>query len=199
MWTVQSNQLTETHGLRFLIEKNGKTATFADVLNSWRSDQAFRSMYTNLLAGAPFSAFRWETPAVTLATLSRSFEFVLLDSPSLTRQPEPEAFAKYFNKSPDAVVEAFPNLGGDAILIAPRQKTLPTAYIHLASFVRDAPEAQHHALWELIGETMLTRVSSNPIWLNTAGAGVAWLHIRLDDRPKYYGFAPYRQFASKPI
>ncbi len=24
-----------------------------------------------------------------------------------------------------------------------------------------------------------------------AGLGVAWLHIRLDDRPKYYRHAPY--------
>ena len=27
----------------------------------------------------------------------------------------------------------------------------------------------------------------------TAGMGVAWLHVRLDDRPKYYGFAEYRR------
>jgi hypothetical protein len=33
---------------------------------------------------------------------------------------------------------------------------------------------------------------ANPEWLSTAGAGVSWLHVRLDDRPKYYGYAPYR-------
>lgn len=197
MWTTQIKKLTETHGLQFFIERNGKNITFADVLNAWQNDAAFRSIYTNLLADAPFSAFRWETPPVTLATLSRSFEFVLLDSPSLTRQPEPEAFAKYFNKSPDANVIAVPNLGGDAILIVPRQKATPTVYMHLASFVRDAPETQHHALWQLIGQTMSTRVGTSPVWLSTAGAGVAWLHVRLDDRPKYYGFGPYRQFDSK--
>jgi hypothetical protein len=27
----------------------------------------------------------------------------------------------------------------------------------------------------------------------TAGAGVPWLHARLDDRPKDFGFAPYRE------
>jgi hypothetical protein len=30
-----------------------------------------------------------------------------------------------------------------------------------------------------------------PIWLSTAGMGVAWLHIRLDERPKYYSHKPY--------
>ena len=24
------------------------------------------------------------------------------------------------------------------------------------------------------------------------GASVSWLHVRLDDRPKYYGYAQYR-------
>jgi hypothetical protein len=40
---------------------------------------------------------------------------------------------------------------------------------------------------------MARRVGRQPVWLSTAGAGVAWLHVRLDDRPKYYGHGPYRQ------
>jgi hypothetical protein len=32
-----------------------------------------------------------------------------------------------------------------------------------------------------------------PVWLSTAGAGVSWLHVRLDDRPKYYGYRPYQE------
>ncbi len=39
---------------------------------------------------------------------------------------------------------------------------------------------------------MLKRVSRKPVWLNTAGGGVAWLHVRLDDRPKYYGYQNYK-------
>jgi hypothetical protein len=38
---------------------------------------------------------------------------------------------------------------------------------------------------------MAARVSTTPVWLSTAGAGVAWLHVRLDDRPKYYSHRPY--------
>ena len=36
-------------------------------------------------------------------------------------------------------------------------------------------------------------VQTLPIWLNTAGGGVAWLHIRLDHRPKYYRYLPYKK------
>ena len=49
------------------------------------------------------------------------------------------------------------------------------------------------ALWQVVGEAMERRLGTEPVWLSTAGAGVSWLHVRLDDRPKYYGHAPYRR------
>ena len=30
--------------------------------------------------------------------------------------------------------------------------------------------------------------------MSTNGDGVAWLHVRIDERPKYYAYAPYRKF-----
>ena len=68
----------------------------------------------------------------------------------------------------------------------------PAAYGHLTSFVRLALEPQRHALWRAIGGAMERRVGAAPVWLSTAEAGLAWLHVRLDDRPKYYAFGPYR-------
>jgi hypothetical protein len=56
-----------------------------------------------------------------------------------------------------------------------------------------APEPQKHALWMLVGVAMQRRLNNRPVWLSTAGAGVSWLHVRLDDRPKYYGYRPYRE------
>ena len=78
-------------------------------------------------------------------------------------------------------------------MVVPRPIAEPSAYGHLAAFVRGAPEAQRHALWQMVGESMARRIGAKPVWLSTAGAGVSWLHVRLDDRPKYYGFGPYRQ------
>lgn len=59
------------------------------------------------------------------------------------------------------------------------------------AFVRYAPEQQQHAFLALIGKTVEAQLSDQPLWLSTAGAGVAWLHVRLDKRPKYYGYVPY--------
>ena len=40
---------------------------------------------------------------------------------------------------------------------------------------------------------MSQTVNDKPTWLSTAGMGVAWLHVRLDQRPKYYAHRPYRE------
>jgi hypothetical protein len=196
MWTVRSEELTGARGLRFTLTLDSRPASFADVLRGWQGDEGFRSLFNALLADAPFAAFRWETPAVSAATVARPFECVLLDSPGLARRPEPEAFAEHFSGAAGGVV-SFANLGGDAILIVPCPVAESSAYGHLAAFVRLAPERQRQALWLAAGEAMGRRVGAKPVWLSTAGAGVSWLHVRLDDRPKYYGYGPYRQSAEQ--
>jgi hypothetical protein len=195
MWTTRSEKLTGIRGRQFAVDLDSRPATFADVLHGWQTDAAFRTLFNELLMEVPYAAFRWETPAVTTATLSRPFEFVLLDSPGLARRPDRQAFAEHFAGADSGVV-VFPNLGGDAILVVPCPVVAPSAYGHLAAFVRRAPQEQWHALWQAVGEAMARRVGADPVWLSTAGAGVSWLHVRLDDRPKYYSFGPYRQSPS---
>ncbi len=73
-----------------------------------------------------------------------------------------------------------------------KPQTKRICYGHLAAFIRNAPDSQKDALWRVIGATMQQHVSDYPLWLNTAGGGIAWLHVRLDSRPKYYGFRPYK-------
>ena len=38
------------------------------------------------------------------------------------------------------------------------------------------------------------RRTGDPVWLSTNGDGVSWLHVRTDERPKYYTHGPYRTF-----
>ena len=193
MWTFRSEELTSGRVEKFFADLDGKPATYADVLQGWQNDPLFRHKFNSILASSPFTAFKWETPCVTLDTFTQPFEFVLLNSPTLIRRPNPNAFAEHFVKSPGQDVLVFRNLGRDAIMIVPQLKTTESAYGHLAAFVREAPESQQHALWQAVGKAMLRRISARPVWLSTAGGGVSWLHVRLDDRPKYYGFDPYRQ------
>ena len=192
MWTVRSEQQADGRVLKVGIDLGSSSVSYSEVLRLWQFDSDFRAFFITLLVDAPFAAFRWETPAITAETARRPFEFVLLDSPGLARRPDPDSFAEHFPLAKTVDVVTFSNLGRDAILVVPCPIAVPSAYGHLAAFVRGAPKLQQHALWALVGNMMEQRVGSAPVWLSTAGAGVSWLHVRLDDKPKYYGYAPYR-------
>lgn len=179
--------------LHLALDRAGRSASVADVLAAWRDDPAFCSFFDDILAAAPFTAFRWETPAVTAADLDRPFECVLLDDPDLDRPADPAAFAEHFPPDPSLSVVAFANLRADAVLVVPCPRAAPAAYVHLAAFVRSAPADQRRDLWRTVADALHRRLGSPPLWLSTAGAGVPWLHVRIDDRPKYYAHAPYRK------
>jgi len=193
VWSVHPGDSGVRGTLRFAVLRKSEPATYRDVIDAWRTDPGFCAWLNDVLAGAPFHAFRWETPAVTTSTVDRPFEMVLVDSPGLDRTPDPDAFADHLERATSEHVVTFSNLGGDATLVVPRHSASPSAYGHIAAFVRGALEAQRLALWRAVGDAMSRRLGSKPVWLSTAGAGVPWLHVRLDDRPKYYGYTPFRE------
>jgi hypothetical protein len=194
MWETRVDVLSNGRVRRVALLREGVTVSYAEVVDQWQTNEVFRTFFAALLAAPPFEAYFWETPPVTQATAARAFEFVLVDSPGLAGLvPDPSAFAGHF--TPSQAVATFANLGGDAWLVAPAPQGPPAAYAHLAAFARQAPMSQQHALWQAIGAAVTQRLSSAPLWLSTSGLGVAWLHVRLDERPKYYTFAPYRMQA----
>ena len=198
MWEAAVHQAPGGRVRRYVLQRDGAVAVpYAEVLRCWREDPTFRAFFAALLADAPYAAYRWETPPVTSASVGRPFEFVLVDDPGLQRPPDPEAFAEHFTAgAAGPSIVAFPNLGNDAVLVVPRGDTSPSAYVHLASFVRGAPDAQKHDLWRAVAAALEERLGPRPLWLSTAGAGVAWLHVRLDSRPKYYAHRPYAREAA---
>src|SRR3954469_6708960 len=92
MWDANVETLPARSARRYVLRCDGSPLGYGDALRHWQDDPAFRSFFTALLADAPYSAFRWETPPLTLSTTSRPFEFVLLDAPGLERPPEADAF-----------------------------------------------------------------------------------------------------------
>ena len=196
MWDASIESLPASRVRRYAIRRDASPASYADVLHLWQTDEPFRAFFQRLLADAPYSAYRWETPPLSASNTARPFEFVLLDAPTLAQRPDRKAFADQFRTAPaSSSVLTFPNLGHDATLVvplpAPSNTTPDDAYVHLAAFTRGAPTAQQHALWQSVGVAAAARLGPIPFWLSTAGAGVPWLHVRLDDRPKYYGHRPY--------
>ena len=170
----------------------GRPLGVGDALAALADDRAFRDALRRTLAAAPFDAFFWETPPYNRAGLGQPWSFVLVDAPMLDGVPaEARAFAEHFAPGERAV--AFPNLGGDAWLIAPCPGSDAARCAHLAAFTRGVDDDTQDAFWRLVGETALARAGERPVWLSTCGTGVYWLHARLDSYPKYYSHDAYRR------
>lgn len=179
---------------------DGRTTHFRPVGEDGRRlswDEFARSLYepgfavalSTELASLPHTAFRWECPGLVTADLQAPCEFVVVDAPAIDRSADQRAFADHFLSGSTVT---FSNLGGDATLVVPCPAHTQANYAHLASFLRTAPKSQIAELWSAVSAALLARVSDRRVWLSTAGGGVPWLHVRLDDRPKYYSHQPYR-------
>lgn len=191
-WRIEPACVDEAT-VRWCVHRGADRAlAFGQVARAWAVDGAFRRFWIEALRQVPFDAWCWECPAVRASNRGQAFECVFVSSPSLARMPmDAGAFAEHFRR--DREVVTFANLGGDALLVAPCPDDSGADYSHLAAFTKTASPSQQQALWAAVGVALENRIGARPLWLSTAGHGVAWLHVRLDSRPKYYSHAPYRE------
>ena len=196
MWRFKSTALDE-NVQKITLYKWGTRLTYKSVISLWRSNPGFRSFYFSVLQKAPFNAFFWEHPPVATSNINQPYEFVLVDSPQLSKiAADSSPFQDIFNPTPsdDPAVITFGNLSRDAELVVPTPVAPHHIYTHLASFIRNAPDTQKHDLFISLAKQTEDNINNKPLWVSTSGLGVYWLHIRLDTRPKYYTYQPYRQF-----
>ncbi len=164
----------------------GSWSDFAEGLISGTAARPLR----RALADAPAPALFWECSPVSSATRHTPFGCLLARASGLDSvSPDPRPLAGRLTEP----VNTFWNLGHDAQLVAPAP---PGDFAHLAAFCRMAPPALQQALWRQVGSALLAwwARTDDPVWVNTSGLGVAWLHVRLDARPKYYTQAALRRW-----
>ncbi len=193
MWRAQ----LDTHDkdvYKVRLFENSDPLRFEDVIYNWHDNHEFRNFYISILKESPFDAFFWEHPPLTESNLRQAYEFVLVNSPQLSSvNPDPKPFSRQFNSQADSQsVIRFENLSGDAELVVPRPITTESIYSHFAIFLRKAPQTQIHHLFVILADAVKNKFGHEPIWISTSGLGVYWLHIRLDKRPKYYTYQPYK-------
>jgi hypothetical protein len=188
----QSSEIAPGGSWRLRALRGDQPLSWYDVLEAWAGYAEAGRAWCRVLADLPPVAFRWEAPAVTTGSLAQPFESVVIEDRALDQRPDPEPFSEHLDRASGEGVIRFANLGGDAMLVVPCPAGPHSAYAHLAAFVRSAPSHQQAMLWQEVAMAMRRRIGQRPVWLNTHGGGVAWLHVRLDDQPKYYTYAPYR-------
>ena len=195
MWAVRRDTPGTAKTLRLRFYAGDECLSYAVFLRALAEDASFRELIQDELRAAPFVAFRWETPPLTTTTIDQPFACLLHDSPDLDVQANPTEFEAYFQ--PGREVVSFENLRANALLIVPCPISESANYSHIGAFHRSAPHSQQHAFWITVAQAGQARLGSQPLWLSTAGGGVDWLHVRLDERPKYYRHLPWRDWAQQ--
>jgi len=191
MFKYTSTPLQDYSGTKYLLFQDDQSLSFQEVIDLWKKEEAFRLFFNDILVNTEYKAFYWETQPITTNRLDNPFEFVVINSTHLVNKtPEIRPFKAYFD-TPKNVV-SFPNLGKNAELIVPTPIIEHETYTHLGNFVRLAPPTQIQDFWQGVGEVYEQEISDVPRWLSTAGLGVYWLHVRVDTRPKYYRYRPYK-------
>ena len=133
---------------------------------------------------------------MTAATLEARYEHVTVRNEGGFSPASPDAFAAHLSRCVHGAAAVFVNLGGDAVLVAPAPCEPRHVYGHLAAFTRGAALQQQLQLWQAVGRALAQTLDERggaPIWLNTEGSGVPWLHVRMDSSPKYYHYDAYRR------
>jgi hypothetical protein len=189
-----ATRLTALDGVRLSWHKHGVPVSRTEALLTLRDSPAAGKSFGEALAALGYDGMYWECAVIGPITAHREFECVALRANHFVHcKVDPQAFANHFAKArPDDQVVYFPNLGGTSGLVAPLPLGDLNAYGHIASFVKRAPPSQVSAFFAQLSARALLRAQTKPVWMSTAGDAVAWLHGRLDNRPKYYHFQPYR-------
>ena len=192
MFKAKTTVLSENQAIKYQILENDRLLSFNQILQYWEKNDDFIDFFNETLGACNFKAFFWETPPMTNSKLKNKFEFVLTKSNLLANIPADVNTFHYYFSTTDQQNISFSNLGGDAQMVVPVPISEKNNYSHLASFVRNAPIEQKRNFWKVVAHEYSKKINQRPVWLSTAGLGVAWLHVRIDKRPKYYRHQAYR-------
>ena len=193
IWNTEIEEISKDRVFKFRILAEGRCLLFAEAIAYLTSSKEFRGFLTDELVQVKFDGFFWEVKPISKNRIDDTFEFVVVQARRINDfEADAVTFKEYFKK--DVLVTTFKNLRGDAQLVVPVNVSTECNYAHFASFLRTGLPEQIDAFWELVGKEYTKQLSDKPIWLSTAGLGVHWLHVRFDQRPKYYRFEEYQKF-----
>ena len=176
--------------------------TFKEFLMEIQIENSLTSKHLiELLLSINYEAIFFESESYNWSSLNsdnRKYKFAILNAPSLAKSAEESSslsFQEHLHKCnlEESYATSFENLGHDAKLIIPCDTG--KNYGHLLSFVRNANKMEIQGFLKYLGSQTLDWIKeqdSSLVWFNTSGTGVSYLHFRLDSRPKYYQYQPFK-------
>lgn len=151
------------------------------------TDKKYILKFIKILQEIPFEYYVLQTPCFQKNNL---FEFVIINKPELKKMKlNTTVYKKYFNNNK---VTSFLNLTGDTTLIVPQilSNVDKNIYLNISTFSKNAPINQQILLWKKVIDEI--KKCKHKCFLSTHGLGIGWLHIRIDESPKYYLYDNYK-------
>lgn len=176
----------ETVVIQF-VDKHQQPFSWSAVAMGLSSQSDFRQLWNQTWADIPFD-FLWQ-PVPIHPNFTTTHPFFAILIPSSFGRANPKPYQEYLqNLKPHEQVATFSNLSGDALLVIPKATG---NYGHIAAFCRLASVDLQQALWKRVGEIAQNAIEKeDSIWCNTHGHGVTWMHVRFDQRLKYFTLLP---------
>ena len=75
MYQTQAESLSD-ECIRYQYSRGNDILSFAEVIQLWQTDAAFRAVMLQDLRDSSFAAYFWECPPVTSASLSQPFKCI---------------------------------------------------------------------------------------------------------------------------
>jgi len=188
-------QRKDKHACIFKITEGTAPVTWRRFIELTSSkDQKFTIAIQAAIKSTGFKYIFLNCPPLSKTTLDKEFEMAVLEASWELENIETD-MDKFRDKFKGKKwVASFYNLGLDAVLVSPfaREDQDKKIYSSLGPFIWHAPDEQQVAVWHNVGMGLGVFVKRRTVWLNTEGRGVHYLHLRLDSRPKYYRYNPFK-------
>jgi hypothetical protein len=175
---IDDIKFVDDKGIYYAVQR-GKYMTWNEVIKSLRENiDTFVYKLIQFFIGVKYKAYFWECDKVMM---NKPFRFAIFDSKTLAnRKQDNKAFNGVINCKKDYAI-SFPSLSKNIDLVVPCNRSSSTKYTSLATFSRTSLIKQQVDFWMIVGNNI-----KDGDWVSTSGLGVAWLHVRISDRPKYY-------------
>ncbi|MGI8933850.1 MAG: DUF6940 family protein [Phormidesmis sp.] len=169
------------------VDQQRQPFTWQQIAQALVDDTDFCDLWNQTWADLPFD-FEWKPVPIHPYT-AETHPFFAIAFPAQFRPADPSDFQRYLKDlNPEDLTAKFTNFSGDAQLLIPAERG---NYGHIAAFCRTAMPEMWRSLWQQTGKMCLGAIAQRtPIWCNTHGHDVPWLHIRFDSRLKYAAFPP---------
>jgi hypothetical protein len=191
--SYKANNITKDT-IEYKFYNENKELSFKDATKLLHDNNNFRLLCVQLFRVVPFDYYMFGLTKIrTPHDYTKQFIMYFKNEPKFKgMRTDPIAFLEkfqYIEEEPEDGTHhwsLFLNLSGDALLLVPnmpKNKNDYFKYRDISSYIKNTSDANINKMLQFIG-ARLTQIKA-PVYVNTHGFGVPWLHIRFDTSPKY--------------